>query len=79
MRASQQELFRNEKLLYTVFKDKNSNDHFIEVVCGSTGMYEVCVKLLEDEITKFYQNHSELDKLAIDICKDPKNFKNRSF
>jgi hypothetical protein len=61
---------------YALYEDEN-NELWIEVLCGSIGMYEVLVKLNPDEIIQYKKDKSFLQNLAWNISRDPEKFINR--
>jgi hypothetical protein len=61
---------------YSLYEDEKG-ELWIEVLCGSIGLYEVLVKLLPDEINLYRKRSSFLDDMAFQISKDPEKFKNR--
>ena len=61
---------------YALYEDEN-NELWIEVLCGSIGMYEVLVKLNPDEIIQYKKDKSFLQKLAWNISRNPEKFINR--
>ena len=61
---------------YSLYEDEKG-ELWIEVLCGSIGLYEVLVKLLPDEVNLYRKRSSFLDDLAFQISKDPEKYKNR--
>lgn len=61
---------------YSLYEDDNG-ELFIEVVCGSIGLYEVKIKLLQDEVIKYNSDHKYLDGLAYLISQHPDKYKTR--
>jgi hypothetical protein len=61
---------------YSLYEDEKG-ELWIEVLCGSIGLYEVLVKLLPDEVNLYRKRSSFLDDLAFQISKDPDKYKNR--
>jgi len=56
---------------YTLYEDEKGQK-WIEVLCGSIGLYEVLVKLLPEEVEGFRKSD-----LAFQISKNPEKYKNR--
>lgn len=61
---------------YSLYEDEKG-ELWIEVLCGSIGLYEVLVKLLPDEVNLYRKRSSFLEDLAFQISKDPEKYKNR--
>ena len=61
---------------YTLYEDEKGQK-WIEVLCGSIGLYEVLVKLLPEEVEGFRKSKSFLNDLAFQISKNPEKYKNR--
>lgn len=61
---------------YSLYKDE-SNNLWIEVLCGSIGLYEVMVKLLPEEVKKYNSDPLSLKDLAYSISRDPEKYKKR--
>lgn len=58
-------------------KDETSNEYFLGVLCGTIGIYEIFIKLNDDEIEKFKKDEKGLKSLAEKIRYKPKNFSER--
>lgn len=62
---------------YTVMFDELSNTHYLDVLCGGAGMYEVRVKLTSTEVADTSGHWESLDALALKVCRDPDAFADR--
>jgi hypothetical protein len=61
---------------YSLYEDEKG-DLWIEVVCGSIGLYEVTVKLLPDEVEKYRADPGFLEDLSYMIARDPEKYQKR--
>jgi hypothetical protein len=68
------ELYVNKEWLFTVFQDRRTQEHFIEILCGTVGMYPVRVKLNRKEVALFKKDPTRLVPLAMKILRSPEGF-----
>jgi len=68
------EILRKED--YSLYEDEKG-DLWIEVVCGSIGLYEVRVKLLPEEVEKYKADPEFLEELASLIARNPEEYEKR--
>jgi hypothetical protein len=72
----------NKTVLYTEYGvelTKNERDeHFLSVLVGGVGQYELMVKLTPEEL-RLYREFGDyyIKKLGLDICCEPSRFKDR--
>ncbi len=66
-----------EPYFYIVRRDEATDDYFLEVTCGTSAIFECCVKLTKSEVKKFLQNSDSLASLAYEIRDSPSSFLKR--
>jgi len=62
---------------YKVMFDELSSTHYLDVLCGGSGMYEVRVTLTSAEIADTGGQWESLEALALKVCRDPNVFADR--
>lgn len=73
------ELFRNERLMYSLSQTED-NELILSVVCGGIGMYEAKINLNDEERHSFEsEGETFLDNLASSIARDPESYQGRIF
>jgi len=68
------ELIRKQN--YSFYEDSQGS-YWIEVVCGTIGLYEVKIKLLPEEVQKYKTDIRFLDDLAYKISRSPASYEKR--
>lgn len=66
-----------EPYFYAVLHDEKTNDYFLDVTCGTSAMFEFCIKLNAREVKKFLQKPDALDRLAYEVRDAPGSFLKR--
>jgi len=66
-----------KKSSYSLYRDRYG-EFWIEVVCGTIGLYEIKVKLTEQEKSRFNSDPTFLEDLAYMISKNPDQYKDRN-
>ena len=64
-------VYSNSEMMFSVLKDKESDNHFLEVVCGTIGMYEVTIPLTREEVADFKIDPSRLHRLVKAVIDNP--------
>lgn len=64
-------IYSNSEMMFSVLKDKKSDKHFLEVVCGTIGMYEVTIPLTSEEVADFKMEPSRIHRLVKAIIDNP--------
>ena len=59
---------------YEVLLDEATGEYFIDVLCGGLAMYNVRLKLSDDELEAFKLDSTALDHLADRVCYSPETF-----
>lgn len=62
---------------YTVLTDEKTGEYFLEVVCGTSAIFLLRIKLRKPEIEKFLANETALEPLASQILDAPDGFLKR--
>lgn len=62
---------------YKVMFDEQSNTHYLDVLCGGAGMYEVRVTLTPTEVADTGGRWESLDALALKVSRAPDAFADR--
>jgi hypothetical protein len=62
---------------YSVLRDEETNEYFLEVVCGTTAVFLFRIKLRKNEIEKFSADENALEPLAFQITDAPGGFLKR--
>ena len=47
------ELYKNLPWMYSLLHDERTGAYYLNVVCGTIGWYEVCLRLTEAEVAAF--------------------------
>lgn len=66
-----------EPYFYTVLRDEETDEHFLEVTCGTSAIFLLRIKLNKTEITKFRENQESARILAYRVTDSPNNFLHR--
>jgi hypothetical protein len=61
---------------YSFYED-DKGDLWIQVVCGSIGLYEVMVKLLPEEVEQYKSDPGFLKYFSHIIARDPEKYEKR--
>ena len=65
------EIYDNGPLMCRILVDEKTGQHFIEVMCGDIGMYEVTVPLMDQEVEDFRRDPDSVRHLVREITFDP--------
>lgn len=68
-------IYSNSGMMFSVLKDKESDKYFLEVVCGTIGMYEVTIPLTRDEVSDFNIDPSRINRLVKAVIDNPSEMK----
>ncbi|MBK8575467.1 MAG: hypothetical protein IPN90_07270 [Elusimicrobia bacterium] len=68
-------IYSNSGMMFSVLKDKESEKHFLEVVCGTIGMYEVTIPLTREEVLDFKIDPSRIHRLVKAVIDNPSEIK----
>ena len=71
-----QTLYENP-YFYTVLRDDETGEYFLEVTCGTTAVFLFRIKLRKNEIEKFLADETALEPLAFRIMDAPDSFLRR--
>ncbi len=71
------EILEQEHAFYTLSRDTESNEHILEVECGTTAVYTVSIKLTAGEIAKYQSDRNFVRILAYQILDNPDAFLGR--
>lgn len=66
-----------ESYFFTVSRNEETGEHFLEVLCGTSAVYTIRIKMTEEEIAKFRHNRASARTLADNISYSPNKFLNR--
>ena len=67
-----------EPWAYEVLLDEVTGEYFIDVLCGTVGMYNVRLKLTDEEVEAFGVDSTALEYLADRVRYSPQAFADRS-
>jgi hypothetical protein len=57
------------------FFTDSSGSYYLEVLCGAAGIFEVCIRLTEDELSRYREfGNDYIEKLARDVAYSPSTF-----
>lgn len=62
---------------YIVFRDSDTGEYFLNVLCGTIAMYDFTIRLDESEIASFEKNREALEPLARKISYSQREFLDR--
>ena len=62
---------------YVVLHDETKDEYFLEVTCGTSAIFEFCLKLTRSEVKKFLQKSDSLESLAYQVRDSPDSFLKR--
>jgi hypothetical protein len=62
---------------FAVMLDEPSGTHYLDVLCGGAGLYEVRIRLMPDEVKEAQDRWDVLDSLALKVCRNPEAFSER--
>lgn len=68
-------IYSNSEMMFSILKDKESDKHFLEVVCGTIGMYEVTIPLTREEVSDFKIDPSRIHYLVKAVIDNPSEIK----
>lgn len=66
-----------EPYFYTVLRDEKTDEHFLEVTCGTVAIFMLRIKLNKKEIARFRQNQESMRILAYRVLDSPDSFLRR--
>ena len=69
-------VYSNSEMMYSVLKDKKSDKHFLEVVYGTIGMYEVMIPLTKEEVADFKIDTSRIHRPVKAVIDNPSAIQN---
>lgn len=71
------EILRDENYFYTLYRDEKTDEHFLEVVCGTVAIFEIKIKLNEKELAEYRANPEDIRILAYKIMDSPSSYLER--
>lgn len=71
------EILKDEHYFYTLFRDEATDEHFLEVVCGTVAIFTITIKLNEKELAEYLENSANIRVLAYKIMDSPSSFLDR--
>ena len=66
-----------EAWFYILEHDDETNEYFLDVVCGTVAVYTIKIKLNESEVGEYLAEPSSIRILAYRISDYPKEYLNR--
>ena len=71
------QILAEEPYFYTVFRDEISDEHLLEVTCGTVAIFLLRIKLNKKEIAEFRENPESIRILAGRVMDSPDSFLHR--
>jgi hypothetical protein len=71
------QILAEEPYFYTVYRDEQSDGHFLEVTCGTVAIFLLRIKLNRKEIAQFQENPETIRVLAYRVMDSPDSFLHR--
>lgn len=62
---------------FTLWRDEETDDYFLEVLCGTIATYELRLKLNDEEKADYLKNKASIKSLAQEIEDAPRTFFDR--
>ena len=70
-------VLEKENYLYTFEYDEETGEYFLEVECGTIAVYDLKIKLTDEEIAKYKNDSKFIRELALQVSSSPKNYDSR--
>ena len=71
------QILAEEPYFYTVLRDEKTDEHFLEVTCGTVAIFLVRIKLSKKEVARFRENPENIRILANRVMDSPDSFLHR--
>ena len=71
------EILYEEPYFFTLSRNKETGEYFLEVLCGTSAVYTFRIKLTGEDIAKFRRNRGTARDLAYKISDSPNSFLHR--
>ncbi len=66
-----------EPHFFTVSRNEENDEHYLEVLCGTSAVFTIRIKLTTEEIVKFKEKWANIRSIADQIYDYPESFKDR--
>ena len=70
-------LLQEESYFYSLERDEETGEYFLEVVCGTVAIFTIRIKLTKKEIAEFNKNPESVRVLANRIVYSPRSYLHR--
>jgi hypothetical protein len=71
------EVLYQEQYFFIVSRNEETDEHYLEVLCGTSATYTIRIKMTEKEIADFRHNRTSVQTLAGNISYSPSKFLDR--
>ncbi len=71
------EILYQEQYFFILSRNEETDEHYLEVLCGTSAVYTVRIKLTDKEIANFRHNRGSARTLADSISYSPSKFLHR--
>ncbi len=72
------EVLADEYYLYTLERDTESDEYFLEVLCGTVALFTIRFKLNEKELANYRSDSTSIKTLAYDVLDHPFEYDERA-
>jgi hypothetical protein len=67
-------VIEQEHYFYIAWHDEDTDEYFLEALCGTVGQFTIQIQLTPEEIAEFHKNPESMRVLAQSITNSPDSF-----